>query len=411
MSKTASIVVYVVIFVLALFFCVGSCLPGGLELGEYNIYNSAINLIQGDGMFSDVQQTAYKVKLDEDAKIEDVASTIRSRLGDMFGYYFSKVTVDGNNIIVNVPVTANEEEASATSILSTVTTTGKVEFLTESTYSADKVILTSDHVARMSTRRYSSSSQVFHIVNITLNAEGQKIASEKLNASASNWSAYLAIDGTVTYGVAYGTDGSLQVYTSSDQDCGILKGFIKSGALKASLVEIPVDLASETNIVKSNVGMIFAIAMGALFVISWIVYLVRYGKIAWAVVLSELIAAAAFIMFAGYVYFNLLNIASAFGILLGFALMSVFTVLVLEKIKQYSDDKTFAAARYKGFKENNKWNIIVHAIVLVLGIVLWLIPTGVTSPLGNALVYTAVLSFAVTMGLNRLFTALVGKWN
>lgn len=411
MSKTASIVVYVVIFVLALFFCVGSCLPGGLELGEYNIYNSAINLIQGDGMFSDVQQTAYKVKLDEDAKIEDVAATIRTRLGDMFGYYFSKVTVDGNNIIVNVPVTANEEEASATSILSTVTTTGKVEILTDSTYSADKVILTSDHVARTSTRRYSSSSQVYYIVNIRLNAEGQKIASEKLSASASNWSAFLAIDGSVAYGIAYGTDGNLQVYTSSNQDCDILKGFIHSGALNASLVEIPVDLSAETNIVKSNVGMIFAIAMAALFVISWIVYLVRYGKIAWAVVLSQLIAVAAFIMFAGYVYFNLLNIASAIGILLGFALMSVFTVLVLEKIKLYSDDKTFAAARYKGFKENNKWNLIVHLIVLVLGIVLWLIPTGVTAPLGNALVYTAVLSFAVTMGLNRLFTALVGSWN
>ncbi len=411
MSKTASIVVYVVIFVLALFLCVGSCLPGGLELGEYNIYNSAINLIQGDGMFSDVQQTAYKVKLEEDAEIEDVADVIRARLGYMFGYYFSKVTVDGSNIVVNVPVTADEEESSATSILSTVTTTGKVEFLTESTYSEDSVILTSDHVARTSTRRYSSSSQVYYIVNVYLNSEGQKIASEKLSTSTSSWSAYLAVDGTVAYGVAYGTDGSLQVYTSSNQDCDILKGFIKSGALNASLVEIPIDMSSETNIVESNVGMIFAIAVAALFVISWIIYLVRYGKIAWAVVLSQLIAATAFIMFAGYVYFNLLNFASAIGILLGFALMSVFTVLVLEKIKLYSVDKTFATARYKGFQENNKWNLIVHAIVLVLGVVLWLIPTGVTAPLGNALVYSAVLSFVATMGLNRLFTALVGRWN
>lgn len=411
MSKTASIVVYVVIFVLALFLCVGSCLPGGLEYGEYNIYNSAINLIQGDGMFSDVQQTAYKVKLDEGAKIEDVASAIRARLGDMFGYYFSKVTVDGNEIVVNVPVTANEENSSATSILSTVTTTGKVEILTGSTYSADSVILTSEHVSRMTTRRYSSSSAVYYIVNMYLTAEGKEIASDNLTASSSSWSAYLAIDESVVYGVVYGTDGSLQVYTSGNQDCNILIGLVKSGALQASLVEIPVDLSSETNIIKSNVGLIFGIAMAALFVIGWVVYLIRYGKIAWGVILSQLIAATAFIMFAGYVYFNLLNIASAIGILLGFALMTVFTVLVLEKIKLYSGEKTFASARYRAFKENDKWNAIVHAIVLVVGIVLWLIPTGVTAPLGNALVYTAVLSFAVTMGLNRLFTALVGRWN
>lgn len=411
MSKTASIVVYVVIFALALFFCVGSCLPGGLEFGEYQEYNSAINLIQGDGMFSDVQQTSYKVKLDDDASIDNVASIIRLRLSNMFGYYFSEVSVEDNNVlVVNVPVTANEENTSATSVLSTVTATGKVEILTSSSYSEDSVILTSEHIKSTSISRYSSADELYYIVNLRLTSEGSKIASKNLTASSTSWAAYLAIDESVSFGVVYSSDGSMQVYTSGELYCAILRGYIKSGSLPATLTEIPIDLENETNIVKSNGKLIFGIIFAVVVLASWVFCLVRYGKIAWAAVLSQLIAIVAFIMFSGLVYFNLLNIASAIGILLGFGLMATFTCLVFEKIKQYSEEKTFAAARHRGFAENNKWSIIVHAIVLVVGIALWLIPTGVTAPIGNALVYWALLSFGVTMGLNRLFTSLVSLW-
>ncbi len=407
MSKTASTVVYIVIFVLALFFCVGSCLPGGLSLGEYDKYNSAINLIQGDGMFADVQQTAYKVKLDEDANINEVAATIRARLSDMYGYYFSKVEVNDNTIIVNVPVTANEEKTSATSILSSVTRTGKVEFVTEQQYSSDKVVLTGEHVQKMSTQRYSSSTSSVCIINVRLTAEGKELAAKKLTASESNFTAFVAIDEAVQYGALYDGNNTLQIYTSNKAEALMLKGIIANGALGASLVEVPVDLENESNIVKSNLGLIFAIAMAVVVLASWVFYLVKYGKASWAVILSQLIAITVFIIFSGLVYFNLLNIASAIGILAGYVLMSVFSCTVLKKIKAYATEKTFATARHKAFQESNKWNLIVHAIVLVVGIVLWLIPTGVTAPLGNALVYTAVLSLAVTMGLNRLFTALV----
>lgn len=406
MSKTASTVVYVIIFVLALFFCVGSCLPGGLSIGEYKEYNSAINLIQGDGMFSDVQQTAYKVKLDEDANINDVAATIRARLADMYGYYFSKVVVEDNTIVVNVPVTANSEKTGENSVLNAVTSTGKVEFLSSSTYSESDVVFTSEHVKSVSTRRYSSSTSASYIVNVKLNAEGKELAASKLKPSTSNYSAYVAVDGTVSYGATYNTNGTLQIYTSSENDCAALKGLIKNGALGGKLVEIPVDLESESNVVKSYGGLIFAILMAVVIVASWVFYFVRYGKISLAVVLSQLIAVTVFIIFAGLVYFNLLNVASAIGILGGYVLMSAFSCVVLEGIKNYAD-RPLTSAKHLAFRDANKWNLIVHAIVLVAGIILWLIPTGVTAPLGNALVYGAVLSFVATMGLNRLFAALV----
>ncbi len=400
MTKSASIAIISVICVIVLFFGVCSCLPGGLEYGDYNVYNSAINLIQGDSMFSDSVVATYKVKLDEDVTINDVASIIRSRLGNMYGRYFSNVeVVDDNKIAVTVSKTVNDDNTSETSILSAVTTTGKVEIVTSTTYSADDVILTNEHVASMRIDRYTSGSSSYYIVNMRLNKDGKAIAEEELTASTSSYACYMAIDGTVAYGIVYNTNGRMQVYTSSEEDCQYIIGLIKSGALNATLTSL------DKEEVTSYGGLVFAIVMAVIILASWVFYIVRYKKLAVAPIVSQLIAVVAFIMFAGLVYFNLLNIASAIGIVLGYILMSYFTIVTLDKMVAYMQDKTYATARYKAFAENNKWNSIIHAIVLVVGIILWVIPTGVTAPLGNALVYTAVLSFIVTMGLNRLFTS------
>lgn len=412
MSKTASIVVYAVMFALALVLCVCVCLPSGLPFGEYQEYTSAVNLIQGDAMFTDYQQAKYRVIDTEN--INDVASAIKARLSSIYGYYFSNVQVDGDEIIVNVPVTANANNTSASSILSAVTTTGKVEITSSSTYSSSVVVLTSEHFKSASFRRYTDSSTLYYVVTVNLNSEGVEAASSSLTVATSSTAGYLAIDETVnssSYGVYYTAEDTIQIYTVSDSYGKNLVGLINSGALGSALVEIPMDNSEEPNIVESNGGLIFGIVAAVVILANWIFYFAKYGKLAFAPILSQLIAVVVFILFAGYVYFALLNIASAIGILLGYALMSVFTVLVLERIAAYSaDKKTFSTSRHKGFGDFNKWNCIVHAIVLVVGAILWLIPTGVTAPLGNALVYGAVLSFCVTMGLNRLFTSLVANF-
>lgn len=400
MTKTASIAILCVICAIALFFGVFSCLPGGLEYGDYNIYNAPINMIQGDSMFSDSVAATYKVKLNEEteATVADIASAIQSRLGDMYGRYFSKVAVlDGDRIEITVSKTANSDNTSETSILSAVTSTGKLELLAEQSYDANKVILDSSHISGGKTQRYAHGEQSYHIVEMKLNSEGAKLAASNNLDTSSTY--YLAVDGTVAYGVRYVSGNKLQVYTGSDADSQRLLGLTKSGALEATLT------ARETREVESIGGLVFGLLMVALVLGSWIFYVVRYKTLAVAAIVSQLVAIVIFIIFAGVVYFSLLNIASAIGIILGYGLMSAFTCLAFEKIRKFSSEKTYAASRYLAFREMNKWNCIVHAIVLVVGIILWLIPTGVTAPLGNALVYFAVLSFGVTMGLNRLFSA------
>ncbi len=400
MTKPASIAILSVICAIALVLGVFAFLPGGLEYGDYNVYNSPASLVQGDSLFADSIVTTYKVKLDDEADINEVVSVLKSRLGDMYGRYFCSVVAEDNNkITITVPKTAYEGNTSETSILSNVTATGKVEVLTDSTYAEDKVILSAEHVSRMSMRRYASGGNTYYIINVNLNKEGKAIAEEKLSASTSSGSAYLAIDGTVSHGIAYSTNGVLQVYANGEDDAQCVIGLINSGSLGAKLTVL------DTNEISSFGRLIFAIVFAAIVLGSWIFYVVRYGKLAVAPIVSQLVAIVAFIWFAGVVYFNLLNIASAIGIVLSYVLMSYFSVRVFDNMKAYLQEKTVSAARYKAFTELNKLNCIVHAIVLVLGVVLWLIPTGVTAPLGNALVYGVVLSFIVTMGLNRLFAS------
>ena len=109
---------------------------------------------------------------------------------------------------------------------------------------------------------------------------------------------------------------------------------------------------------------------------------------------------------AGLIHLEILNIFAIVGMLLGIALQTYFTVYAFENINAY-EGSTFASAKHKGFANSNKRNLIVHAIALVVGIILWVIPTAVTAPLGNVLVYLVVLSFVTTMGLNRLFATMV----
>lgn len=400
MSKSASIAILCVICTIALLLGVFSCLPGGLEYGEYNVYNSAINLIQGDSMFADSIVATYKVKLDDEANINDVASALKSRLGDMYGRYFCNVdVVSDNKISITIPKTAYEGNISETSILSSVTATGKVEVVSAQEYAQDKVVLTADHVSRMSTQKIASGGTTYYIINVNLNKAGKAIAEEKLSVSTSSWSAYLAIDETVAYGVAYTSNGTLQIYVNSEADAPFVIGLTNSGALGATLTPL------ETEEVSSIGTLIFAIIFAVIVVATWAFYVVRYKKLALVAIATQLIAIVAFIMFAGIVYFNLFNLAAAIGVVLGYALVSVFTVLPFDALQKYLQEKTVATARYRAFADFNKWNCIVHAIVLVVGIILWLIPTGVTAPLGNALVYCAVLSFTVTMGLNRWFSS------
>ena len=412
MTKTASIVIMSIICVIALFFGVVTFLPDGLEYGDDTIFHAPIHLMQKSSAFGDSYQNTYDVKLDEEADIDAAVSTIRSRLANMYGYYFCDVkATDDGNIVVRIPKIANVEESTLTNngIFASVTQRGKIEITTSSSYSSTGVILTGEDISGASSKEIVSGGTAYYIVNASLTSEGKEIAAENLTSSSSGWSAYLYVDETLMGYIAYNsTNSELQIYTPSDSQSQQLLGLIKSGALAAELIQV--DDPFQGEVINSVGGLVFGILFAALVVGSWIFYAVRYKMVSIAVVLSQLVAIVVFLLFACLVYFSYLNTSAAIGMVLGYCLMSCFTCLVLEKIRKYTlEGKTYASSRYRAFTENNKWNLIVHGIVLVLAIVMWLIPTGVTAPLGNALVYATVLSFVVTMGLNRLFTAMAGS--
>ena len=98
---------------------------------------------------------------------------------------------------------------------------------------------------------------------------------------------------------------------------------------------------------------------------------------------------------------------AAIGLTLAYAFMTFFTIFTFEKIRAYNQEKTFSSSAYKGFATTNKISLIAHAALLVLGIILWVIPTAVTAPMGTMLVFGAVLSFIATFGLNRLFVKMI----
>ena len=180
--------------------------------------------------------------------------------------------------------------------------------------------------------------------------------------------------------------------------------YVNSGALVG---ELSLDDTVTNN---NNLGLIVACVFAAIVVVSWIVLIVRFKALAVSAIYCHLIVLLLFVICAALLGLQIFNTAAFVGLLLGYALMYFFTYRTFNAIHGYMASKTHASARYKGYQDTNKLNLIVHAVVLVLSVVLWLIPTVVTAPLGNVLFYMTLASFIATFGLNRPFNALVMKF-
>ena len=132
--------------------------------------------------------------------------------------------------------------------------------------------------------------------------------------------------------------------------------------------------------------------------------MLRYKTIGLAAVMSAVFILLGYVLMAGLIYSTIFNPFSVTGIVLGYIAFMYFTVTTLERLQDsYQSGKTMSSSKYKAFSASNKLNLIVHGIMLVVGIILWVIPSVVTAPLGCALVYSTICSFVATMGLNRLY--------
>ena len=148
--------------------------------------------------------------------------------------------------------------------------------------------------------------------------------------------------------------------------------------------------------------------MGVIVLATFVFFAVRYKTLGLAGMLSQLMAIVLFMYISMLLYMVVyFNLFAAIGLTLAYAFMTFFTIFTFEKIRAYNQEKTFSSSAYKGFATTNKISLIAHAALLVLGIILWVIPTAVTAPMGTMLVFGAVLSFIATFGLNRLFVKMI----
>ena len=397
MTKTTSTVILIIFIAVLAFVGVFTFIPE-FGYGAYGEFYSPATLIQKGNLFSNTVTTTYAVELNEGATNAQVQKVLDKRLSSIYGLYGAQISTTGNALTVVVPeISKGNDNLTVDSLMEVVSVVGNLEILTESTYSADKVILSNKHYTGATTRKLVSGTYEYFVAIVNLNAEGVKAASSLKYSNGS-----YAIDGkiTLTGGVQLYNESTLYLYSYTMTGAKELAGYINSGVLGAELKFV------DSQTTQSNGGLFLFIGLAVVVLALAVFYVVRYKTLGLVGILSQLFTIVVGTIVAGLIHLEILNIFAVVGMLLGIALQTYFTVYAFENINAY-EGSTFASAKHKGFANSNKLNLIVHAIALAVGIILWVIPTVVTAPLGNVLVYLVVLSFVATMGLNRLFATIV----
>lgn len=410
MSKKASVIVLAIVAVIVLAIAFFAVYPVTISYGQdgYKQYHSPLSLIQTSSLYTDTVEGTYTLRLDEDVTSDTVVKQISKRLGNMYGYYACPISVNGDTLTLTVPKTANSEKTSAETVLSNVTAVGKVEILStaasssssSASYSSSAVVVKDGHFKSVKARTYASGTSTYFIVEINLNDEGTKAAS----ALSTGTAYYVALDESLSTYCYKASDSQIQLYTQSQAQSNLYVGYINSGALSGTL-------SLDDTVTHTGIGgLIVACAFAAIVVIGWIVLLAKFKALGIAGIYSQLIVLVAFVIIVGLAGGQVFNTAALVGLLGGYALMFYFTYTQFAAIHGYASEKTFASACHRGYADTNKLNLIVHAIAVVLGGIMWLIPTLVTAPFGNIFLYMAVLSFIATFGLNRLFVKVVAPF-
>lgn len=411
MTKRTSVILLCVVTVLVLFLGIFTFFPKTISYGEYNEYYSPVSLIQKSNALTKSIRGTYIVDYDDGVEFASVKSKLSKRLASVYSYY--NITIDevDGKIVVLFPQTDNAQNVAAASILSNVTKNGKIEILpnSNSTYSEESVCLGMQDYAKAKVRHYTQNGNDFYICQVTLTSEG----TDKASALSTTSYNYVAVDGTVDSSnyAAYYSNGILQIYAMTQQVAELAASNINNGVLGATLtLDGEPETEREDATLANNGSAIFLICFGVVVLASWIFFIIRYNVLGIAGILSQAIATILATIFAAYVSFGMFNVCAAVAMVIAYVFMTLLTIYSFEKIRNYSAEKTFGTAKYKGFSEANKFNWLANLALLVLGIILWLIPTAVTAPVGNLFVYAAVVSFVATMGLNRLFAGIIAPF-
>lgn len=394
------------------------------SFGEF--YQSPLTAVQKSREFTDTVKATYTLKLDEEvegASADNVIKAIQTRLDKAYGYYGSGVEYDADKglLTIEIPATGNKNtqvKPSAQTILSNVIVNGKVEILStqysgsSASYSADSVVVSQEHFRGASVRSYISGDAKVYVCSVKLTKEGKELAEQSLTEQTpytcfideefqSCW--VYRSGGELTINFYYGDE------VTSSEHANAMAAYVSSGSLNATLTQ-----EGSTETVTNNLGWIYLLVFGLVVLASFVFFVVRYKELGLIPVVTQLLAVAVYMFFGALVYLEIFNVAMAVGVIAAYAFMTVFSALAFEKLRKLmGGGKNYAVARYQAlaFSRDNRrdlfTSLIAHGALLVLGIILWVIPTVVTVPLGNAFVYGAVLSLVVTFGLNRLFARMI----
>jgi hypothetical protein len=417
MSKKTSIVLISILTAVVLFFAVFAVLPDEIEFGNSaSVYHAPIHMIQRGQLLSETTWSTYKIDQGDlsDADLADATAQaqkiLANRFSDVYAYHSVPVKVAENGQLrIEVPTTSAYNTTGADEIISSLAVKGLVEVTGAESqeYNKDNVLLSNDGQAdlfkKAKTSFYVNGGNKWFIVSVDLTAEGKEAAKSLVESTGNNISGYCFVDGVIAYQVLY-SNNTLQFYTGNKVQAKILASFINDGYLAFELSETDFGTTESTN-VSAIVGWAFL----GLFVAMAIYFVAKYKVIGLSGILSFVIAAAGVIYFSALVFFVNLNIYAIAGFVVGMAVMFYLTDMVFGKIRaNLLDGKSMKIAIGRAFAATWKQRLIINVAVLVVGIVLWAIPTAITASLGNALVYSAVVSLVATFGTNHLFAIMTG---
>ncbi len=412
MSKTASIIFVSILSVLIIFLGVFSFVTE-IPVGDYKVYYSPSDLVQLGSEFTNTEEASYTIDISdfESDELVDLASSltsvIGSRLGAIYGYYNSDITVseDTDRLYVSIPVTSAHDETTADTILTNVAAVGLVEFINVDAeeYSADSVLMSNseDYFKSASVSEYINGDDTYYIVEVKLTSDGLSEANDVLEHSSSSASGIVAIDGALAYYV-YHTEATntVSIYTGSTENANTLASYFNYGDLDTDVTLInSVEVANDSSAL-TIVAIVFAVLVVALCVI----LLAKFGGVAIGSIMTILTVGILCVILSGLGYFSVFNISAVIGFVLGLVLLA-FGMWTITKGQFDNKDKYNSIVL--AFKSAWKKVLIACGATLVVGIILWVIPCAVTISLGNALVYSAALTAFGVLGLQWLFASVV----
>jgi preprotein translocase subunit SecD len=424
MTKKPALILSIILAVLLVFLAVFSIVPS-FSYGTSGVYYSPLSLIQrGSGLAATTTVTATirADSMEENVDFNANTRLIRQRLGKIYGYYGADVKVnDGKSVTLSVfQPNFRENGVQADTVISNVLARGKVEvFNTSATdyHEEDALISNTADVKYFKNARvktYSNDGSSYYSVDIELTDAGYTAISGTAGLTGtttmSTTSGIIAIDETLlssTFSLFWtgSTSHTIMAYTTDEGSARSLASFVNLGALDFEFGNIGGYVDTEAN---AALGTVCFVAFVAVLLACAAYIFIKYNVFGVAYSFSVLITLILVLLIAGLAFAPVLNIWMVVGAILGFAAMTVATAITFEAVKKHYDEgKTLKYAISLGFKQNWLKVLIIDGGLLVLGAILWLIPTAFSVSMGCALVYIGVMSFAVTFGLNRFFASVL----